>query len=259
MDSKFTGVLLSAEGDDPRHSGGLLAEGRHESYPRSRPILSMSVIGDFRIPSEMFALDHALSTVPVMTIEADPMATHSPKEVFPFFWATGGDFETFKQALDDDPSVETASVAEEVEDEVLYRLVWGEDFRQLIHDMIDHHAAIMEATAQDSHWRLRLRFAEEDMVSSFQTHFREKGHDFEVISLRSPTGPRQRKYGLTSEQYHALVAAVREGYFSIPRTTSVDDLGATLDISPNAVSERIRRGCESLIRTSLIIDTDDTE
>lgn len=219
----------------------------------------MSVIGDFRISSEAFALDHALSTRSEITIEADPMASHSPREVFPFFWTTGGDFEAFTRALEDDPTVETVSVANETDDEVLYRLTWDDDFRDLIHDMVDHHAAIMEATAHGSHWRLRLRFAEEGMVSSFQTHFREIGHEFEVMSLRNPTGPRQRKYGLTPEQYEALIAAVHEGYFSIPRTSSVEDVGETLGISANAMSQRIRRGCETLVRTSLTIDTEDIE
>lgn len=219
----------------------------------------MSVIGDFRISAEVFALDHTLSEVPKMTIEADRMASHSPREVFPFFWATGGDFEAFTQALDEDPSTETVSVADELGNEVLYRLTWDDGFQELLHEMIDHHAAIMEATAHGSYWRLRLRFAEEGMVSPFRTHFQETGREFEVMSLQTPTEPRQRRYGLTPEQYEALVAADNEGYFSIPRTTSVEEIGAALDISANAVSERIRRGCETLIRTSLMLDTDDTE
>ena len=219
----------------------------------------MSVIGNFRIPSEAFALDGALSAVPEMTVEADRMASHSPREVLPFLWATGGDFEDFQRVAEADPSVETVSVADEVGEEVLYRLVWVDEFRDLIHDMIDHHAAIVEATARDDQWTLRLRFAEEGMVSSFQSHFREIGHEFEVISLGTPTGPRQREYGLTAEQHDALVAAVEAGYFSIPRRTSVEALGETLGISANAASQRVRRGCEALVRSSLTIVEGETE
>lgn len=229
-------------------------EDRREAFPRANLNQGMSVIGDFRIPADTFALDHALSSAPEMAIEADRMATHSPREVLPFFWATGGDVEAFTRALADDPIVETVSVADEVDDEVLYRLRWDQEFHELIHEMIDHYATIVEAMAQDSHWRLRLRFGEEDMVSSFRTHFREEGRNFEVISLQTPRGPRQRKYGLTPEQYDALVAAVRQGYFSIPRTSSVEAVGDTLDVSANAASQRIRRGCETLIRASLLID-----
>ncbi|MFC4448633.1 bacterio-opsin activator domain-containing protein [Halorussus aquaticus] len=213
----------------------------------------MSIIGSFSIPTEAFALEEALSTVPEMTIEADRLASHSPKAVFPFIWAKGGDFDRFSRALENDPTVTVAEIVEETDDEVLYRLEWTDAFCGLVHEIIDHHAAIVEATARDDRWSLRLRFAKDDMVSSFQSHFRERGHRFEVNQLTHPSQPRQREFGLTAEQYEALVAAVNEGYFTIPRTASVEDVGETLGISANAVSQRIRRGCETLIRSTLTI------
>lgn len=216
----------------------------------------MSVVGNFTISTGAFALEEALSTVPEMTIEADRLASHSPREVFPFLWATGGDFERFFQALEDDPTVTEESIAEDADDEVLYRLEWSDTFRELVHEMIDHHAAILEARARDDRWNLRLRFAEERMVSDFQNHFRERGHPFEVNNLTHPSEPRQREFGLTAEQYEALVTAVQKGYFTIPRTASVEEVGETLDISANAASQRIRRGCETLIRSGLTLSDD---
>ena len=218
----------------------------------------MSIVGDFTIPTDAFALEEALSAVPEMTIEADRLASHSPKEVFPFLWAKDGDFDRFSHALEDDPSVTTADIADDTDDEVLYRLEWTDAFCDLVHEMVDHHAAIMDATAQDDQWNLRLRFAEEGMVSSFQRHFEDTEHTFEVNHLSYSSEPRQREFGLTAEQYEALVIAVQKGYFTIPRTASVEEVGETLDISSNAVSQRIRRGCETLIRSGLTIP-DDTE
>lgn len=216
----------------------------------------MSVVGDFTIPAEAFALDRVLAAVPEMTIEADHLASHSPQEVFPFLWATGGHFEQFSDVLDDDPTVSESSIATETEDEVLYRLEWDDDFRALIHEIVDHHAAIMEASAHDGKWDLRLRFATEEMVSTFQDHFRESGHRFDLQQLYHPTEPRQRAFGLTAEQHEALVTAVNEGYFTIPRSASTEELSEILGISSNAVSERIRRGSEALIRSGLTIPVD---
>ena len=218
----------------------------------------MSVIGDFTVPAESFALHHALTTVPKMTVEADRLASHSAMEVFPFLWATGGDFETFHRALKDDPTVTEVSVAEKTTNEALYRFEWSAEFMELIHDMVDHHAAILEAKAQDRQWNLRLRFAQEGMVTAFQNHFQRTGHSFEVNQLYHPTQPRQREFGLTAEQYEALAVATREGYFAVPRTTSAEELGKMLGISANSVSQRIRRGCEALMRSTLHID-DSTE
>lgn len=219
----------------------------------------MSIVGDFTIPSDAFALEAALSTVPEMSVEADRLASHSPKEVFPFLWATGGDFDRFRRALADDPAVTDVDVVDETDGEVLYRLEWGDDFCELIHDMVDHHAAIVEAAAQRDQWNLRLRFAEESMVSSFQNHFRETGHTFEVNHLSHPSEPRQREFGLTAEQHEALVTAVREGYFTIPREASVEEVGEAMGISANAASQRIRRGCETLVRSGLTIPDGGTE
>lgn len=219
----------------------------------------MSVVGDFTIPTDAFALEEALSAVPVMTVEADRLASHSPQEVFPFLWARGGDFDRFLDALKNDPTVTTATIVEETEDEVLYRLEWNDDFHDLVHQMIDHHAVIVDATARDDRWNLRLRFAEEGTVSSFQRYFQEIDHTFEVNNLSRPSEPRQREFGLTAAQYEALVTAVREGYFTIPRTASVEEIGDALNISANATSQRIRRGCETLIRSALTIPEDDTE
>lgn len=212
----------------------------------------MSVVGDFTISAGAFALEHALATVPDISVEADRLASHGPQEVFPFLWATGGDFQQFYRALEDDPSVTDVNICEESGEEVLYRLEWDDDFCELIQDVVDHHAAIMEATAHGAQWNLRLRFAEEEMLSEFQSHFRESSHRFDVNKLYHPTEPRQRAFGLTSEQHAALVAAVEQGYYSIPRKASTNDVSDSLGISGNAASERIRRGCETLIKSTLM-------
>lgn len=218
----------------------------------------MSIVGTFTIPVEAFSLERALSSVPAMRVEADRLASHSPQEVFPFLWARGGDFDAFERALADDPTVTDVSNADTAQDEVLYRLKWSQEFCELIHEMVDHHAAIVEATAQDDEWRLRLRFANEPRISEFQTHFRERDHEFTVHNLAHPTEPRQRTFGLTAEQYESLVVAVREGYFRVPRETTVEALGDRLGVSANAASERLRRGMDALVREALSIPDEET-
>ncbi|WP_123533971.1 helix-turn-helix domain-containing protein [Halosimplex salinum] len=214
----------------------------------------MSVIGEFTVPAASFVLADALASHPEMRLEADRHATHSPREVLPFLWATGGDFEAFRDELDASPSIESVSVAERTEDAVLYRITWAKPFRELIHDMVDHHAAIVEAAASGTQWTLRLRFADEEMVSSFREHFDETGRHFEVRSLWHSTGPRQREFDLTEDQYEALATAARAGYFDVPRKVSAADLGDRLGISGNAASQRIRRGSGALVRNALLID-----
>ena len=214
----------------------------------------MSVIGEFSVPASGFALADALSTVPEMTVRADQLSTHSTMEVLPFLWATGGDFDAFTDALEDDSTVEKASVVDESDDAVLYKVEWDDGFIGLIDDMADHHAAVIDARGRGETWRLKLRFVEDGQVSAFQTHFDETGHHFDVLRLYHPSEPRQREFDLTARQHETLLAALRRGYFDVPRGTSVEDLGETLGVSANAVSQRLRRGCDSLLRSTLTIE-----
>lgn len=53
-------------------------------------------------------------------------------------------------------------------------------------------------------------------------------------------------------QYTALTQACQHGYFKIPRELDLDDLAAMMNISHQALSERLRRGHETLIKTTLL-------
>ena len=55
-------------------------------------------------------------------------------------------------------------------------------------------------------------------------------------------------------QRSALVTALEMGYFDVPRQVELADVAAELDLSPNAVSERIRRGEANLFRSALTVN-----
>lgn len=217
----------------------------------------MSIIASVTVPSQSFALHETLSTAPDTSIEAERLATHSTEEVLPFLWTTGGDAVSFHEAIQDDPTVVTATIVEETDESRLYQITWDEAFIDFINEIIDQHATILEAKATNTSWQLQLRFTEEHLVSSFQDHFTERGYEFEVNQLYSPTSSRQREYGLTPEQYDTLVTAVQKGYFNIPRSITNTELADTLGISSNATSQRIRRASTNLIQNTLIIGTDE--
>ncbi|WP_433630800.1 bacterio-opsin activator domain-containing protein [Halomicrococcus sp. NG-SE-24] len=219
----------------------------------------MSVIADFTIPAEAFTLQRALTAAPDMTVEAERLASHSAEWALPFLWASSGDFERFHGAMQDDPTVASMAVIEEADSDVLYKIHWSDSVIELVNEMIDQEATILEAQAQAPNWWLRLRFSEEKQVSSFHDHFAERGHRFEVGKVYHPSAPRQRKYGLTTEQRDTLVAASRKGYFSVPRDLSTEELADVLGVSSNAVSQRIRRACANLVQHTLMVGTDEEE
>lgn len=219
----------------------------------------MSVVVDFTVPTESFVLHEALAAEPSTTVEAERLASHGTEWVLPFLWASGDNLEAFHEAVNNDPTVVDATVIEKSDHTVLYKIEWVEAVNELVTELVDQHANILEATGHVDEWRLKLRFAEDEQVSAFRSHFAEKGRDFEVHKLYYPSVPRQQEYGLTPEQRNTLAVAQREGYFDVPRGISIEELADELGISSNAVSQRIRRASTNLIQHTLTIGTDETE
>lgn len=219
----------------------------------------MSVVADITVPATSFLLPEALSGDPDTTIEVERMASHSTEWVLPFLWASAADFHELRDRMRADPTVDDADIVDETEDSALFMVNWTDELTALVTEITDQHANILEATAYDGEWQLKLRFTADEQVSTFQEQFAERGRTFDVTKLYHPTAPNQREHGLTVAQYETLVEAVQYGYFDVPRGCSTDDLAAELDISSNAVSQRIRRGCANLVRHSLPVPVVDDQ
>ncbi|UPW01122.1 helix-turn-helix domain-containing protein [Halorussus gelatinilyticus] len=210
----------------------------------------MSLVAEFSVPTGDFALDSALDAMPEMRIEVERLATHSREWVMPFVWATGGDLDDFESAMADDETVADVETLDRFEDGALYLVEWSETVESLVDEMIDRHAVVQEAAADDE-WFFKLRFSEEQHLSSFRDHF---GSNFELHRKYRASEPRHGEFGLTSEQRETLVVASELGYFAVPRSATVEDIAAELDISANSVSQRLRRAHDALVCNTLRID-----
>lgn len=167
----------------------------------------------------------------------------------PFAWASGDDLDAFTTALDADPTVADVRTIDRLADASQHMIEWDDDVERKIDAMIDRHAIILNAVAESGEWFLRLRFAEDDHLSTFREYFRD---DFRLHRKYRTTELGRNEFGLTPEQYEALVVAAQLGYFSVPRAATVEDIAARLDVSPNSVSERLRRAHHSLIQNTLL-------
>ncbi|PSP50724.1 hypothetical protein BRC67_09015 [Halobacteriales archaeon QH_3_68_24] len=62
----------------------------------------------------------------------------------------------------------------------------------------------------------------------------------------SPGGVR-----LTDTQFATLETALESGYYRVPREQTIEELATELDVSHQALSERLRRGHRTLVETVL--------
>ena len=140
---------------------------------------------------------------------------------------------------------------DQLNDRALFRVEWVPDINGLVQSIIEHEAAILEALGTNDRWEFQLRFPDGADVSSFQAALTEADVDFDLRRMYNPDDPETGVRDLTPAQRETLMMALEGGYFAIPRETNLLEIADDLDISDQAVNERMRRGMAKLVVTSL--------
>lgn len=221
----------------------------------------MSVILEFTVPAEDFRLGQVLSGATGMRFELERIVP-TGNMVMPFLWVTGDAHATFEDHVRSNSAVEELLRLDELDDSWLYRIEWRESPTDLIGAIAEAEGSILEARGADE-WVFRVRFNDHDRLSQF--------HDYVVdqeLPLRidrtytlSEATDRGHRFDLTPDQREALLLALKRGYFATPREAELDELADELDITRQALSNRIRRGNEKVLRGALlssITDFDDS-
>lgn len=212
----------------------------------------MSVIVEFSLPTNSFIFGTALETAEGMEISLEEIVP-TAHSAMPYFWATGEDFETFERQVLTDPHVEAITQLDQVDDSALYRVTWTATEDDLLDGLVESEAVVLEAYSNGA-WHFRVRFQDHDLLGEFYNFCTD--HDLPVHVLRVYTlteaSRAGRSFDLTPEQREALLLAVHQGYFSIPRKTDLTEIAGELDISQQAASKRVRRGVDKVLRKALL-------
>lgn len=211
----------------------------------------MAIILEFSLPAEAFALEDVLEGAPGTELELDQVVPTGEQEL-PYLWVEMDDFERFERNARDAPGVEDFDLVETVGDRRLYEVRWRDRVDTFITGVIEANGTMLGARASGTCWEFRLRFPDRSHAKTFQSHCVETATPLDLSKVYdlSEAGAR-KEYGLTEKQYSALRLAYERGYFREPRGADLADLGTELDISPRAVSYRLRRGVSSLVEHSI--------
>ena len=212
----------------------------------------MAVIIEITIEAEKFSLGKVTQLTPGVHVELERLVP-TGNEVMPFFWAEGENLETFERRIRNENIVEELSAVTRVGDQVLYHVVWSGAATALTDILASVGATILEAKG-NSPWTFKLRFQDHRGVRDFHNECQAAGIDFHVQRLYTLDEQQDARYsfGLTAEQQAALVTALERGYFHVPRDTTLEEIAAELDITPQAASERVRRGANTVLRSVLL-------
>lgn len=216
----------------------------------------MATIARGVIPAEEFVFQETLEELSGVEFEVERVVKGGEEAVMPLLWIRGTDPQTFREACRDDPSVDDVTLLAEFDDEHLFRMYWVDHVDLLLQMLTNSRATVLDAFGSGERWHLRVLYPDREALNRTHEFCENHGLTFDIEVIRELDGEPTGRYGLTEEQYEALVRAVELGYFEVPREVDLEELADELDISHQALSERIRRGCEALIEDTLKVGMD---
>lgn len=214
----------------------------------------MNTLAEFRVPAENFALYETLSATGV-SFEAERITAHDSDRVIPLLWAAGetSEQDELEAALHSDPSTKDIELVTDLEEERLYKMEWVKDVRFVVHMLTEEGAAIFNASGSRDYWEFRVLFPDREAATSTQDFCERWDLDVKIGSIYEMNHERHGRFGLTEQQSEILVLAESRGFFDIPQQAHMDDLAEELDISRQAISERLRRAHKRLIQSTMAI------
>ncbi|WP_114576119.1 helix-turn-helix domain-containing protein [Saliphagus sp. LR7] len=207
----------------------------------------MATIAEFHVSAEDTALGESFERCPDLTCELERVV----ESAWPGVWLAGADDDEIAAALEADPTVEEFERVSGDDDRTLYELEFAEAVCSVVEMVLDEGGTLVSAKAENGRWAVRMRFRDREQLRTVYERLREHGVDVEIGHLSELTDSSWEEIGLTAQQYDSLVAAIRRGYFEIPRKVSMQELAEELEISHQALSERLRRAYGTLARAEL--------
>jgi predicted DNA binding protein len=219
----------------------------------------MPVIARIAVPASALALGEVLESLPDAEFEVERIVETGEDRVMPLLWVRDAEQEEIEDVLEEASSVQNASLVAAFDEEFLYQMDWIDRIDLLVQMITNSKASILDAYGQRGRWHLRVLYPDRQLFSKTHDFCEEHGMDLQIQSIREMEGEPAGRYGLTEEQHQALVYAVKRGYFKIPRDITLEELATETDVSHQALSERLRRGMETLVEDTLMIGTMEEE
>ncbi|MFC7046103.1 helix-turn-helix domain-containing protein [Halobacteriaceae archaeon GCM10025711] len=170
-------------------------------------------------------------------------------------YAEGGELPSFEAGLDDDETVADVTVLGSGDDGRLYQVELSEagEAAATYDDWAEMNAVFLSSHRYRNGWRVQMYFHDREAFQRYASRCEDQDLGFSLCRISDLSDHWERQdYGLTELQTESLVRAFQAGHYSVPRETDLQELASSMDVSHQALSERLRRGVQSLIRNTLI-------
>jgi hypothetical protein len=211
----------------------------------------MSLIGEAEIGSPL--LQGALAAAPGVVVHVEDIRTVD-EETRLMFRAEGGDFDAFEDGLETDPTIATHRFIAAFDDSRLYRVTLSAhgQARSTYDVALAQDIVVFDQRVTDEGMQVQARVPDREALATYREACREMDIPFEIRRLYSiDESIDADRFGVTAAQAEALVHALETGYFDVPRRTDLQTMAEELDVSPQALSARLRRAQYNLVANTL--------
>jgi predicted DNA binding protein len=211
-----------------------------------------SIITSIAVPAEDFVLGSAITPVAGGRIRLERIVPVD-RALIPYIRATEGVEGTLETALREESAVESYAVVDSTGDEILIRVEWSAHVDGFLDAIAESGATVLEGVGENDVWQFRLRFDDRrDLAACYRTCVdRDVRVDVEFVHGSDTGSDASAASALTDVQRETLRTAFAEGYFEVPRRTTIADLADEAGVSDTALSQRLRRGISRLLTATL--------
>lgn len=218
----------------------------------------MSIIVEYSVTSPELALYDATTIVPEVRVELTDMVATDPQQPVMFFWVVDGDQAAFDSALESDESVREVRIYADTDERRLYRIVLSPETGVVSYPRwVSAGGGLIKATCQGGMWSGTMRFPDRGALQEVVHWFKENDIVLTINAIYDEHGAEKPiANGLSSGQERTLKRAYEMGHYEIPQRATAAEVAETLDVSQQAVSERLRRAYANLIQRHVLDGTE---
>lgn len=208
----------------------------------------MSILAEFEATSPDLVLGPTLEAMPSLDVEIERQYAIDPDRPVVFCWVTCPDVDGLERALRRDPTVDEFDLLERRGRRLLYRIQRSDSnvigaYRR----WVAVGGELLRCRGSDARWEVQMRFPDRESFTTYHEFLERRGVAFDLQRLSDGGNSRRTSDVLTAAQREAMLLAYEGGFFDVPRETTLSDIAQVLEISDQAVSERLRRGQTRLI------------
>jgi hypothetical protein len=218
----------------------------------------MSLIAHVSVPAEDVLVGDLFPSSEEFTIDLVEMVPTGGGHV-PYVRVTADEatIRAFERTVRSDGRVAFLGTVDDADGSVLYRIEWAGLPDGFLESCITDEMIVEDAAGTADTWRFRILVPDHAALTSFHRRCLDAGIAVTLRRVYHRDDADDRfGWGVTPAQHEALVLAYGRGYFSVPRETTLSELAEELGISHQAASGRLRRGVESLVGNTLMLDVD---